>query len=144
MDVGCYCVSGSRLLAGGEPDRVHGEEVVGASGVDVRFTGVLRFGDATAEFMSSLTNAHQSLEAIGSEGSLYAPDPWHARNSVIFVNGREEHLPQVNSYKLELENVSGAIRGEAPLLLGREDALGQARTIEALYADAARNRSARS
>ena len=144
MDVGCYCVSASRLLAGGEPDRVHGEEVVGASGVDVRFTGVLRFGDVTAEFMSSLTNAHQALEAIGSEGSLYAPDPWHARNSVIVVNGREERLPQANSYKLELENVSGAIRGETPLLLGRNDALGQARAIEALYDDAARNRSARS
>jgi xylose dehydrogenase (NAD/NADP) len=38
-----------------------------------------------------------------------------------------------NSYKLELENVSAAIRGEAELLLGRDDARGQARTIEALY-----------
>src|SRR5213593_1825460 len=42
MDVGCYCVSGARLLAG-EPERVHAEQVVGPSGVDVRFTGVLRF-----------------------------------------------------------------------------------------------------
>jgi hypothetical protein len=33
--------------------------------------------------------------------------------------------------------VSGAIRGEAPLLLGREDAKGQARAIETLYASAA-------
>jgi predicted dehydrogenase len=29
--------------------------------------------------------------------------------------------------------MSAAIRGEAPLLLTREDAVGQARTIEALY-----------
>jgi predicted dehydrogenase len=29
--------------------------------------------------------------------------------------------------------MSAAIRGEAPLLLDRADALGQARTIEALY-----------
>jgi D-xylose 1-dehydrogenase (NADP+, D-xylono-1,5-lactone-forming) len=38
---------------------------------------------------------------------------------------------------LELENVSAAIRGEATLLLGRDDAVGQARTIEALYGAAA-------
>ena len=39
----------------------------------------------------------------------------------------------VNSYGLELENLSAAIRGAATPLLGRADALGQARVIEALY-----------
>ena len=42
-------------------------------------------------------------------------------------------LDPVDSYRLELENVSDAIRGEAPLLLGREDAVGQARTLAALH-----------
>jgi hypothetical protein len=32
-----------------------------------------------------------------------------------------------------LENLADAIRGQGVVLLGREDALGQARTIEALY-----------
>jgi predicted dehydrogenase len=32
--------------------------------------------------------------------------------------------------------MSAAIRGEAPALLGREDAVGQARAIEALYRSA--------
>jgi predicted dehydrogenase len=41
-----------------------------------------------------------------------------------------------DSYQLELENISAAIRGDAPLLLGRDDALGQARVIEALYQSA--------
>ena len=41
-----------------------------------------------------------------------------------------------DSYLLELDNVSGAILGESPLLLGREDAVGQARTIAALYRSA--------
>ena len=45
----------------------------------------------------------------------------------------ESRSQAANSYQLEAENVSAAIRGEAPLLLGRDDALGQARTIEALY-----------
>jgi hypothetical protein len=37
-----------------------------------------------------------------------------------------------------LENFSAAVRGEAEPLLGRVDALGQARTIEALYRSATR------
>ncbi len=45
-------------------------------------------------------------------------------------------LEPVDSYRLELENLADAIAGEAPLLLGREDALGQARTIEALFRSA--------
>ena len=45
-------------------------------------------------------------------------------------------IEPVNSYRLEAENMSAAIRGEAQLLLGRDDAVGQARAIEALYAAA--------
>jgi xylose dehydrogenase (NAD/NADP) len=136
MDVGCYCVSGARLL-GGEPERVLGEQVAGATDVDLRFTGVLRFAnDVLAEFTSSFTHEHSGLEAIGSDGKLFVPDPWHARPPRIIVNGREETFEREDSYKLQMANLSAAIHGEAPLLLGREDALGQARTIELLYADA--------
>ena len=39
-------------------------------------------------------------------------------------------------YQLELEDVSRAIREGRSALLGRADALGQARTIEALYRSA--------
>jgi hypothetical protein len=46
-------------------------------------------------------------------------------------------VPAANSYRLELENVSDAICGRAPPLLGRGDAVGQARAIEALYDAAA-------
>jgi predicted dehydrogenase len=45
-------------------------------------------------------------------------------------------LDYVSSYRLELENVSAAIRGEGDLLLGRDDALGQARALEALHRSA--------
>ena len=73
MDVGCYCVSGARLLAG-EPERVLGEQVVGTTGVDVRFTGILHFAnDVLADFTSSFTHGHSGLEAIGSDGMLVVP-----------------------------------------------------------------------
>ena len=80
------------------------------------------------------------LEAIGSEGSLFLDDPWHCNAPGIDLRrGREVERIEVaraDSYRLELENVSDAIRGEGELLLGRADALGQARALEALHAAA--------
>ena len=35
-------------------------------------------------------------------------------------------------YRLQLDNFSAVIRGDAEPLLGRDDAVGQARTLEAL------------
>jgi predicted dehydrogenase len=137
MDVGCYCVSGARLLAGEEPAAVYGTQEVGPTGVDLRFTGVLRFpGGTVAEFTSGFTTDHEGLEAIGTTGSLRVPDPWHNRTGLIRLNDEEIRLDPGHPYQLELENVGAAIRGEASLLLGRDDALGQARAIAALYESA--------
>ena len=49
-------------------------------------------------------------------------------------------LERADSYRLELENLSDAIRGEAELLLGRDDAVGQARALEALHESATSGR----
>ena len=38
MDVGCYCVSGARLVAGGEPVSVSAQAVTGPTGVDLRLS----------------------------------------------------------------------------------------------------------
>ncbi len=77
MDVGCYCVSGARLL-GGEPEHVYGEQVVGPTGVDVDFYGTLRFpGDVVAQFDASFTlPERQRMEAIGEDGTLVLEAPW--------------------------------------------------------------------
>jgi len=141
MDVGCYNVSGSRLL-GGEPERVWGEAWYGPSGTDWVFNGTLRFpGDVLATFDCATALAERDeLEAIGSEGSLFLDDPWHCLHPVIELrrdgNVERIELEHEDSYRLELENLSDAIRGEASLLLGREDALGQAKALEALHRSA--------
>ena len=145
MDVGCYNVSGSRLLAG-EPERVWGEAWYGPSGTDWVFTGTMRFpGDVIATFDCGTAMPNRDeLEAIGSEGSLFLDDPWHCVNPVIELrrDGGVERIEveRQDSYRLELENVSDAIRGNAELLLGREDALGQARALEALNRSAETSR----
>jgi predicted dehydrogenase len=145
MDVGCYNVSGSRLL-GGEPERAFGEAWFGPSGTDWVFAGTLRFPNgvlATFDCGTALAERDE-LEAIGTEGSLFLDDPWHCTNPVIEVrrgDGVERiELEREDSYRLELENLSEAIRGDAELLLGRDDAVGQARTLEALHASATSGR----
>jgi xylose dehydrogenase (NAD/NADP) len=141
MDVGCYCVSGSRLLAG-EPEVVYGRQVAGPTGVDVVFAATMRFpGGVVGQFDcgTALTDRDE-LEVVGSEGSLFLDDPWHAGIPVIELRregGTDEiRIDPKDSYQLQLENLSDAIRGEASQLLGRDDAVGQARTIDALFRSA--------
>ncbi len=143
MDVGCYCVSGSRLL-GGEPERVQGESVTAPSGVDSRFAATMRFaGDVLATFDCGFDlPPRDELEAIGSEGSLFVDDPWHCVEPLIELRGADGSVRQIeverhNPYRLELEDVSAAIRGEREPRLGRADALGQARVLDALLRSAA-------
>jgi D-xylose 1-dehydrogenase (NADP+, D-xylono-1,5-lactone-forming) len=138
MDVGSYCVSGARLIAG-EPERVSAEQALGGDGVDVVFAGLMRHeNDVVSHFDAGLAlDSRDLLEVVGDAGSLLLEDPWHCRNPGIQIT-RGHHVERVeieraNSYRLEAENFSAAIRGEAPPRLGRDDALGQARTIEALY-----------
>jgi predicted dehydrogenase len=141
MDVGCYCVSGSRLL-GGEPELVLGQQYVGPSGTDWVFTGTMRFpGDVFAQFDCGTALAERDeLEAIGTEGSLFVGDPWHCLEPMIELrraDGVERiDVERLDSYRLEVENLSDAIRGASDPLLGREDAVAQARTIAALYSSA--------
>jgi predicted dehydrogenase len=142
MDVGCYCVSGCRLLAG-EPEHVYGEQVIGPTGVDVVFAATMRFAeDVVAEIDCGLVLPDRDeLEAIGDGGSLFLDDPWHARRPVLELrrDGDVERieLERADSYGLELENMSDAIRGRGEPLLGRGDAVAQAQVIEALYRSAA-------
>jgi xylose dehydrogenase (NAD/NADP) len=139
MDVGCYCVNAARLL-GGEPDVAIGRQIVGPSGVDMRFAGLLTFPeDVIATFDCGFDLAPTSvIEAVGSDGTVRAVDPFLLQASSIELTragGATERInvPIANSYGLEFENLAAAIRGAAVPLLDRGEAIGQARTLEALH-----------
>ena len=145
MDVGCYCVSGCRAIAAAEPERVYAEQVVGGEGVDVALVATLRFpGDVLGLIDCGLAlAARDELEIVGDAGSLWLDDPWHGREAVIEVRphrGAPERVEagHANAYALELADFEAAVRGEREPLLDRSDALGQARTIAALYDSAER------
>ena len=142
MDVGCYCVSGIRLLAG-EPEHVRGEQVTGTTGIDMAFHGTLRCaGDVVGQFEATFRSPQrQSLEAVGEDGVLVVEAPWRVDwgGSVTLRRDGSTELVEVeeaDAYTLELENLAAAIGGRAPALLGRADAVGQASAIDALYRSA--------
>jgi predicted dehydrogenase len=144
MDLGCYPVSIARYLAG-EPERVSAEQLLGGDGVDVVMAGVLRFaGGVIAHFDSGLAMPHRrEVEVVGSTGVLRVANPWHPEPDGIELwrDGASVAevipTPLLDSYALQVADLSAAARGEGQPLLGRADALGQARAIEALYASAA-------
>jgi xylose dehydrogenase (NAD/NADP) len=146
MDVGCYCVSGVRTLAGAEPEAVHAMRIAGGQDVDEVLTGLLRFpGDVLASIDCGFILAEEDvLEAVGDTGILRLTDPWHARRPVIEIDrGRRGdveriELDRVNHYALELQAFEAAVRGARPPLPDRADSLAQAHAIEALYASAER------
>jgi D-xylose 1-dehydrogenase (NADP+, D-xylono-1,5-lactone-forming) len=141
MDVGCYCVSAARLVAG-EPVAVSGQQ--SSAGVDLRFAGTLSFpGDVLAHFDCGVDTADRAeLEVVGSDGALLLRDPFHATEPLIEVRAVDGSLERVeaehaNPYACELRDFAAAVAGERAPRLGREDAVGQARTIAALYESAA-------
>jgi xylose dehydrogenase (NAD/NADP) len=146
MDVGCYCVSGSRLV-GGEPVSALATQVTGPTGVDMAMHGTLRFdGDVVAQFEASfLAPRRQFLEVVGEDAVLTVQSPWRVDWPGDVQLTRDDvterlDVPLANSYAEQLDNLQAAVLGEAEPLLGRADALGQAKALEALLAAAASTR----
>ena len=140
MDVGCYCVSAARLLAG-EPERVYGTQVL-KNGVDEVFTATLHCADGVvAQLDAGLALAVRGqLEVVGDDASLFVADPWHARTPGIEVHRGAEvqhiSIQAADSYGRQAENMAAAVAGIAAPLVSPAESYGQACTIEALYASA--------
>ena len=149
MDVGCYCVHFARFIAG-EPERVYGEQRLNDHGVDLLFSGTMRFaGDILATFDAGLDVPRRDfLELVGADGTMDVHDPWlggEGEEPLILIR-RGDEIEQVatetvNPYTLQLDDFAAAIRGERVPRLGRDDGIAQAAAVEALYASADTGRS---
>src|SRR5262249_14515892 len=134
-----------RYLAG-EPAGVYGASILNDAGVDVRFTGTLWTDDGViTQFDSALdVPVREELELVGDEGHIVVHDPWHGLEPAIELRRSAAiemlEVEALDSYQLELENLSDAIRGRGAPLLGRDDAVAQARVMEALFRSAADRR----
>ena len=138
LDLGCYCVAAARLFAG-EPQRMHAEQITAGEEVDVRMAGTLRCGDVLAQFDCGFDLPRRDrLELVGATGELVLPDPWVCRQPELILDGEPVRVPgdlvfdDTEGYGLEIEEISAALAAGRPVPFGREDAIAQARVLEAL------------
>jgi D-xylose 1-dehydrogenase (NADP+, D-xylono-1,5-lactone-forming) len=141
MDVGCYCVGAARLIAG-EPESVTAQCVRQggrADAVDMRVAATMRFpGPVLAHFDCAFDlPLGFGLHVVGSEASLEVDDPWFGVVPGIRVRAadgsvQEVGVQTVDPYRAQLEDFAGAIAGTHDARIGRAEAVGQARTLQAL------------
>ena len=155
LDVGCYPVSASRLIAGAaigkrydDPIVVKGIGKIGQSGVDEVAFGLLSFASGvTAEISCSvIRELDNSIVVHGDKGKITLPNPWvPGRNvgpsdSTIIVNGQVEelhHKQQLFAFEAELASRSiaeGLKEPPAPALTAA-DSIGNARVLEQWLAE---------
>jgi len=148
MDVGCYCVNVSRLVAGAEPVGVQASAVFGEkSQVDETLTGILRFpNNVIGHFDASFRTGFRSwVELQGTEGRLELERPFlsHQVGGIgkIVVHRaddtREEFATRAaNHYQLMAEHFADAVLKGQPLRYPPELDRGNMRVIDALYESA--------
>lgn len=153
LDVGCYCTSLSRLVAGAalgrdfaEPIEVKGCGRIGPeSRVDEWAIASLRFdGDILAQVAAGVQLAQENVVRIfGSDGYIFVPAPWmpgrDGSTSSIFVHrrGREPReisiKPERPLYAIEADTVAEHLERRQPLppAMTWDDTLGNMKTLDA-------------
>ena len=145
LDVGSYCVSFARLIAGEEPEEVRAVGHLGdRSRVDEWMTGLLKFPSGLAAYFTSgiRCDVPPAADIYGSEGSLRITAPWQPaeENAFVILNagGKTEEF-QIKSgldlYANEALHVAKHLNDRQAPAMNWEDSLGQVRTIDALRAD---------
>lgn len=144
-DVGGYPVSYAQLVFGEAPVEVFGMQETGRSGVDVTFTGLLRYASGKlAQVASSfLTPYHQSIEICGHAGTLELNRPFNQINDEarVFFTPNEGaaqriRMPKKDLYAGEVEDMHAAILDGRAQLVSLEETRNHMRTALALYESA--------
>lgn len=147
LDVGCYCVSVMRLLAGEEPDKAVGFNNLGSkSQVDESFQGLLHFPSGIlANFSCGLRTFFDcNYEISGSKGRILVdsgamcawPDAefkikvWSELESPDY---REIVIPPANPYLLMVEDFTDAIINKRPLTVPIEESLRNQKLLDRLF-----------
>ncbi len=155
MDVGCYCVNMSRLVAGAEPVEVRADAVFGQTGVDETLTGILRFpDDVVAHFDCSFRSDYREwIEVQGTARRIDLPRPikpgTHSAEIYLRYDETNEVSPQsalitapaANHYRLMVEHFAEAALDGIALRYPPADAHANMRVIDALYESARSGRA---
>lgn len=151
LDVGCYCTSMARLIAGAaegepflDPVEVKGSGQIGSTGVDEYAVGSLKFSNGIlAQIAAGVQlDLENNVRIVGTEGSLLIPDPWainggKAGFSKILLF--KSHIPEEiviqtdrGLYALEADHVAEQIalgHTQSPIV-SWDDTLGNMQTLD--------------
>ena len=141
MDIGCYNISMSRFLFGGEPERlVATVERDPELRIDRLSSAILDFGRGTSTFTcSTQLSPFQRVDVFGTAGRVTLDIPfnapqdgpsrlWHFRDGV----STEHVFDRTDQYTLQAEALSQAIIDDTPVPTPLEDAVANMRVIEAI------------
>ena len=147
MDVGCYSVNLSRMLFGGEPDRVEASVTRDAdSRVDVLTSAILGFGDDVATFTcSTRTEPDQRVHVYGTQGRISIGIPFNIPpdlpTKVFVTSGGDAPVSPAtetltfepaDQYTIQAERFARAVLDDEPVPIPPEDAVANMRVIEAI------------
>lgn len=144
LDVGCYCVNVSRTVTGEEPVKVSAfaNFTVAEDGgrVDASTAGTLRFpGGATALFDCGVNLERRNLlEITGTAGRLYLENPFSLLEEASVIEhhfGQEPVTHEVkgaNPFVRMAEHFAERVLNGTPLRYGLDDAVANARALDAL------------
>ena len=144
MDVGCYCVSFSRLIAGEEPIKANCVGYIGEqSRVDEQTAGILMFpSGAVASFeCGTQVNIPTNGQIFGSKGSIVIENPWFAPKGTteVTIKADKEEILTIESdeelYAKEALMVAEYLDARQAPAMSWEDSLGQMRTLDMLRSD---------
>lgn len=142
MDVGCYCVNFSRMMARCEPD--YASAFVRHKDVDRTVIGCLEFPNNLLAYFECSFETHDRSRAVvkGTNGTLILPSPWfpgEERAEIILRHGtqeKREYVTGANTYQLEIEDFVNACRTHQPVRWPAEDAVANMAVIDAIYRSA--------
>ena len=145
LDVGCYCVSMSRLIAGAangkdfsEPLEVKSLGHLLETGVDGWSTAILKFpGDIIAEVSTGVqVNQQNTVHIYGSEGSIELTSPWFCGGKILLTRGgKTKDIPYDTNgdiYAIEADTVTkyaDKLKTASPAM-SPEDSLGNMRALD--------------
>jgi predicted dehydrogenase len=145
FDLGCYCVSASRLILGSEPSFIEATSKFNEmKDVDEITIGMMKFpGSKFASFdCGFLAPLHSRLYVIGGEGLIEMPEAFEFPQQprlVVFKNGSVTptkiiKIEQANAYKLMVEHFADCILHNKSPLYDASDALRNMMTLENILA----------
>jgi predicted dehydrogenase len=147
-DVGCYPLSLAQYVYGDKPVEVFGWQTVNDQGVDLVFSGQMRYAKGgLAQFDSGFAMPYRTyIEVVGSTGALstrpFRPDGNYPGNVTLVINrgDHEETITVANPplYSGEVEDLHDAILEGQPTRISLSESRNHIATIYALY-DSARS-----